>query len=35
MIDWIRARGPRQFQHHIDVEIVSGALPKTWSPQAK
>jgi UDP-glucose 4-epimerase len=32
MIDWIRARGPRPFQHHIELEIVSEALPKTWSP---
>jgi UDP-glucose 4-epimerase len=32
MIDWIRARGPLPFSHHVDVEIMSHALPKTWSP---
>jgi UDP-glucose 4-epimerase len=32
MIDWIRARGPRPFRHHVDLEIVSEALPKAWSP---
>ncbi len=31
MIDWIRARGPRPFQHQIDLEIVNEAVPKTWS----
>jgi UDP-glucose 4-epimerase len=32
MIDWIRARGPRPFSHHLGLEILSPALPKTWSP---
>jgi UDP-glucose 4-epimerase len=31
MIDWIRARGSRPFQHHVDLEIVNEALPETWS----
>jgi UDP-glucose 4-epimerase len=31
MIDWIRARGPRPFRHHIELEIVNQALPQTWS----
>jgi UDP-glucose 4-epimerase len=31
MIDWIRARGPRPFQHHLELEIVSDATPATWS----
>jgi UDP-glucose 4-epimerase len=35
MIHWIRSRGPREFQHHVDLEIVSEALPKTWSPAPK
>jgi UDP-glucose 4-epimerase len=35
MIDWIRARGPRPFRHHLDLEIVSEALPTTWSPGAR
>jgi UDP-glucose 4-epimerase len=32
MIQWIRARGPLPFQRHVDLEIVTEALPKTWSP---
>jgi UDP-glucose 4-epimerase len=31
MIDWIRARGPRPFQHHVELEVVTDALPRTWS----
>lgn len=31
MIAWIRARGPRPFQHHAALEIVSDATPTTWS----
>jgi UDP-glucose 4-epimerase len=31
MIEWIRARGPRPFSHHVDLEIVGDKLPKTWS----
>lgn len=31
MIDAIRARGPRPFKYHIDLEIVSERTPKTWS----
>lgn len=30
-IDWIRARGPRPFQHHVEIEIGSPATPETWS----
>lgn len=33
MIDWIRARGPRPFRHHLDVEIDSPLLPKPWLPE--
>lgn len=33
MITWIRARGPRPFSHHIELEFVSDALPKPWSPR--
>jgi UDP-glucose 4-epimerase len=33
MIAWIRARGPRPLSHHVDPEIVTEALPKTWSPR--
>jgi UDP-glucose 4-epimerase len=34
MIDWIRARGPKPFEHHVDLEIVGEALPSPWSPGA-
>jgi UDP-glucose 4-epimerase len=34
MVEWIRTRGPRPFRHHVDLEIVSEALPRTWSPGA-
>lgn len=30
MIDWIRTRGPRPFQYHLDVEISSDRTPETW-----
>jgi UDP-glucose 4-epimerase len=33
MIDWIRARGPRPFQHHVELEIEGPAAPETWSKQ--
>jgi UDP-glucose 4-epimerase len=32
MIAWIRARGPRPFAHHVELEIVNDRLPKPWSP---
>jgi UDP-glucose 4-epimerase len=35
MVDWLRARGPRPFQHHVDLEIVNEALPTPWSPQTR
>jgi len=31
MIAWISSRGPRPFQHHVELEIVNEATPKTWS----
>ena len=31
MIDWIRARGPRPFRHHVALEIGSDGVPQTWS----
>ncbi len=30
MIDWIRSRGPRPFEYHLDLEIVSDRTPETW-----
>jgi UDP-glucose 4-epimerase len=35
MIDWIRSRGPRPFEHHVAVELVTDALPETWSPKTR
>ncbi len=32
MIDWIRSRGPRPFEHHVDLELVTDTLPKPWWP---
>ena len=31
MIEWIRARGPRPFDYHIDLEIENQNTPATWS----
>ena len=31
MIEWIRARGPRPFQHHVELEIGGPTVPETWS----
>ena len=31
MIEYIRARGPKPFTYHIDLELVTGSTPKTWS----
>jgi UDP-glucose 4-epimerase len=31
MIEWITARGPRPFVHHVGLEIVNAATPRTWS----
>ena len=30
MIDWIKKRGPRPFNYHLDIEIVNEKTPKTW-----
>ncbi len=31
MIDYIRARGPRPFQYHLEIEITGEKLPETWA----
>jgi UDP-glucose 4-epimerase len=31
MIDWISARGPREFDYNLDLEIVSEQTPRTWT----
>jgi UDP-glucose 4-epimerase len=33
MIDWIAARGPRDFDYGIDLEILTDAAPRTWTEQ--
>jgi UDP-glucose 4-epimerase len=30
MIDWMRSRGPRPFQYHLDLEISNDKTPETW-----
>lgn len=31
MIDWIRLRGPKPFDYHLDIEILNDKTPETWS----
>ncbi len=31
MADWIRARGPKPFAYHLEVEIVNEMTPKNWA----
>lgn len=33
MIDYIKARGPRPFDYHLDLEIVSEKTPETWAKE--
>jgi len=30
MVEWIRAKGPKKFKYHLDLEIVNEKTPKTW-----
>ncbi len=30
MIDYIKARGPKKFEYHLDLEIINEKTPKTW-----
>ena len=30
MIEYIRARGPKKFRYHLDVEIINEKCPRTW-----
>ena len=30
IIDYIKQRGTKEFQYHIDLEIINGKTPKTW-----
>jgi UDP-glucose 4-epimerase len=31
MLDWIKEKGPREFEYHIPLEIETENTPKTWS----
>jgi UDP-glucose 4-epimerase len=31
LVDWIRARGVKDFEYHLPIEIESDRLPATWS----
>lgn len=31
MINWIRKRGPRPFDYHLELEIINEKTPKTWT----
>ncbi|MDS0300274.1 NAD-dependent epimerase/dehydratase family protein [Halogeometricum sp. S1BR25-6] len=33
MIEWIRAEGPKEFEYHLDLEIVTEDTPDTWKEQ--
>lgn len=33
MIAYIRNRGPRPFEYHLELEIVNDIIPETWSKQ--
>ena len=30
MIDWIRSRGTKPFDYHLELEIINDKTPKTW-----
>ena len=30
MIDYIKAKGPRKFKYHLDLEIINDKTPRTW-----
>lgn len=31
MVDWIEERGPRAFDYHLDLEVVTDETPATWT----
>lgn len=33
LVGWIRETGPREFEYHLPLEIVSADIPETWSRQ--
>jgi UDP-glucose 4-epimerase len=33
MVDWIREEGPKEFEYHLDLEIVNEKTPETWTDQ--
>lgn len=30
LVDWIRARGPKEFDYHLPLEFVTDKTPRTW-----
>ncbi len=30
LVEWIRLRGPKPFEYHLDLEIISDKTPRTW-----
>jgi UDP-glucose 4-epimerase len=33
MIDWIEQEGPREFEYHLELEIVNEKTPETWTEE--
>lgn len=33
MVDWIEAEGPKEFEYHLDLEIVNEKTPETWKEE--
>lgn len=33
MVDWIEAEGPKEFEYHMDLEIVNEKTPETWKEE--
>jgi UDP-glucose 4-epimerase len=31
MIDWIEREGPKEFEYHLNLEIVNEKTPETWT----
>jgi UDP-glucose 4-epimerase len=33
MVEWIQSEGPKEFEYHLDLEIVTEKTPKTWKEE--
>ena len=31
LVNWIKGKGPREFNYHLPLEFVTGKTPKTWT----